>query len=47
MTSAARPLKVGLFLPVGEAMMGGATAGWGDLLAIARRAEDLARIIHE
>jgi probable F420-dependent oxidoreductase len=36
-----RPLKVGLFLPIGEAMMGGATAGWTDLLAIARRAEDL------
>ncbi|MDP8909228.1 MAG: LLM class flavin-dependent oxidoreductase [Chloroflexota bacterium] len=34
-----RPLKVGLFLPIGEAMMGGATAGWADLLLLARQAE--------
>ncbi|MBA2276296.1 MAG: LLM class flavin-dependent oxidoreductase [Chloroflexia bacterium] len=34
-----RPLKIGLFLPIGEAMMGGDTAGWADLLALARRAE--------
>lgn len=34
-------LKVGLFLPSGVAMQGGATAGWADLLALARRAEDL------
>jgi probable F420-dependent oxidoreductase len=33
--------KVGLFLPTGEAMMGGATAGWSDLLALACRAEEL------
>ena len=37
----ARILKVGLFLPSGTAMQGGATAGWADLLALARRAEEL------
>src|SRR4051794_5019078 len=37
----ARPLKVGLFLPTGHLMHGGATAHWLDLLALARRAEEL------
>jgi alkanesulfonate monooxygenase SsuD/methylene tetrahydromethanopterin reductase-like flavin-dependent oxidoreductase (luciferase family) len=36
-----RSPKVGLFLPTGEIMLGGATAGWRDLLELARRAEDL------
>ncbi len=36
-----RSPKVGLFLPLGEAMLGGTTAGWPDLLALARRAEEL------
>ena len=38
---AGRPLKVGLFLPSVEAMLGGATARWADLLAFALRAEEL------
>jgi probable F420-dependent oxidoreductase len=33
--------KVGLFMPTGELMAGGATAGWSQLLELARRAEDL------
>jgi probable F420-dependent oxidoreductase len=33
--------RVGLFLPTGEAMLGSATAGWPDLLDLARRAETL------
>lgn len=36
-----RSPKVGLFLPIGEIMLGGATAGWLDLLDFAHRAEDL------
>lgn len=36
-----RPLKVGLLLPIIEGTMAGETARWGDLLAIARRAEEL------
>jgi alkanesulfonate monooxygenase SsuD/methylene tetrahydromethanopterin reductase-like flavin-dependent oxidoreductase (luciferase family) len=36
-----RPLKVGLFLPVGETMLDGDTAGWADLLAMARLAEEV------
>ncbi len=36
-----RSPKVGLFLPTGELMAGGATAGWAELLNLARRAEDL------
>ena len=43
-TSAAargRPLKVGLLLPASEGTMAGDTARWPDLLAIARRAEEL------
>ena len=36
-----RSPKVGLFLPTGELMAGGATAGWSNLLDLARRAEDL------
>ena len=40
-TSSTRAPKVGLFLPAGESMLGGATARWDDLLALARRAEEL------
>ena len=36
-----RPLKVGLLLPVIEGTMAGETARWKDLVAIARRAEEL------
>ena len=36
-----RPLKVGLFLPFTERMMDGATPRWADLLALARRAEEV------
>ena len=36
-----RPLKVGLILPDTEREMGGATARWHDLAAMARLAEDL------
>ena len=36
-----RPLKVGLILPDTEREMGGATASWSDLAAMARMAEDL------
>jgi alkanesulfonate monooxygenase SsuD/methylene tetrahydromethanopterin reductase-like flavin-dependent oxidoreductase (luciferase family) len=36
-----RPLKVGLLLPIIEGLMEGDTARWTDVLAIARRAEDL------
>jgi probable F420-dependent oxidoreductase len=36
-----RSPEVGLFLPTGEIMLGGATAGWRDLLEFARRAEEL------
>ena len=39
--SSNRPLKVGLILPDTEREMGGATAGWSDLAAMARMAEDL------
>ena len=39
--SSKRSPKVGLFLPTGEIMLGGATAGWSQLLELARRAEDL------
>ncbi len=37
----ARPLKVGMLLPQIEGFMGGATARWPDLLALARRAEEV------
>lgn len=40
-TPATRTFKVGLFLPSGVASQGGDTAGWADLLALARRAEEL------
>src|SRR5918995_4487621 len=40
-TVSKRSPKVGLFLPTGELMAGGATASWSQLLEIARRAEDL------
>jgi alkanesulfonate monooxygenase SsuD/methylene tetrahydromethanopterin reductase-like flavin-dependent oxidoreductase (luciferase family) len=36
-----RPLKVGLVLPHLEEWMGGETARWSDLVAMARRAETL------
>jgi probable F420-dependent oxidoreductase len=36
-----RPLKVGVILPDTEREMGGATARWSDLAALARMAEDL------
>src|SRR5215212_9906588 len=36
-----RSPKVGLFLPTGERMAGGATVSWSELLELARRAEDL------
>ncbi|MEA2511838.1 MAG: hypothetical protein QOJ59_1325 [Thermomicrobiales bacterium] len=36
-----RPLKVGLILPDTEREMGGATARWSDLAAMAQRAEHL------
>jgi alkanesulfonate monooxygenase SsuD/methylene tetrahydromethanopterin reductase-like flavin-dependent oxidoreductase (luciferase family) len=36
-----RPLKVGLHLPQAEGMMDGATPRWGDILAMARLAEDV------
>lgn len=36
-----RPLKVGLLLPAIEGTMAGDTARWADLLAIARRAEEV------
>jgi alkanesulfonate monooxygenase SsuD/methylene tetrahydromethanopterin reductase-like flavin-dependent oxidoreductase (luciferase family) len=36
----ARPLKVGLLLPETEGQFNGATAGWADLLAMTRAAED-------
>jgi probable F420-dependent oxidoreductase len=39
--SSQQPLKVGLFLPVGETMLDGDTAGWADLLAMARLAEEV------
>jgi probable F420-dependent oxidoreductase len=35
----ARPLKIGLGLPDAEGQMAGGTARWGDLLAMAQRAE--------
>ena len=34
----ARPLKVGMMLPQAEGRYGGGTAGWADLLAMAKRA---------
>lgn len=36
-----RPLKVGLFLPHGERHMDGQTPRWTDILAMARRAEEV------
>jgi len=35
-----RPLKIGLYLPMAEGMMGGSTPRWNDILELARRAED-------
>ena len=39
--STMRSPKIGLMLPTGERMLGGGTACWDDLAALARRAEDL------
>src|SRR3954469_17109806 len=36
-----RPLKVGILLPHVEGRYGGATAGWAELPAMARRAEEV------
>lgn len=36
-----RPLKVGLYLPMAEGMMAGATPRWADMLAMAQRAEQV------
>jgi probable F420-dependent oxidoreductase len=38
---ATRRLKVGLHLPIGEGMLAHATPGWRDLVALARRAEEV------
>jgi probable F420-dependent oxidoreductase len=40
-TTSRPPLKVGLFLPVGETMLDGRTPRWAELLAVARLAEDV------
>jgi alkanesulfonate monooxygenase SsuD/methylene tetrahydromethanopterin reductase-like flavin-dependent oxidoreductase (luciferase family) len=40
-TSAPQRPKIGIFLPLAERQMGGATARWSDLLAMTRRAEEL------
>ena len=40
-TTSKRPLKVGIGLPDAEGQMAGGTARWGDLLAMARRAEEV------
>jgi alkanesulfonate monooxygenase SsuD/methylene tetrahydromethanopterin reductase-like flavin-dependent oxidoreductase (luciferase family) len=39
--SARRPLKVGILLPQVEGRYGGGTAGWAELLAMTRRAEEI------
>src|SRR3954451_22216569 len=36
-----RPLQIGLFLPTFEGSLGGATPRWADVLALARRAEEI------
>src|SRR4029078_11051733 len=36
-----RSLKVGLFLPVGETLLDGATPRWADIQAVAQLAEDV------
>lgn len=36
-----RPLRVGLYLPHGERHMDGKTPGWADIVAMARRAEEV------
>jgi alkanesulfonate monooxygenase SsuD/methylene tetrahydromethanopterin reductase-like flavin-dependent oxidoreductase (luciferase family) len=40
-TNGARPLKVGIMLPIIEGLMEGESARWSDILAIARKAEEL------
>ena len=40
-TTGTRRLKVGLHLPIGEGMLARGTARWRDLLALARRAEEV------
>jgi probable F420-dependent oxidoreductase len=37
----ARPLKVGMMLPQAEGRHGGGTAGWAEMLAMAKRAEEV------
>jgi len=37
----ARPLKIGVFLPIVEGQMDGVTPRWSDVLAMARRAEEI------
>jgi alkanesulfonate monooxygenase SsuD/methylene tetrahydromethanopterin reductase-like flavin-dependent oxidoreductase (luciferase family) len=39
--SSKRPLKIGIMLPESEREMAGATAGWPDFLAMAKRTEEL------
>ena len=41
MPETGRRLKVGILLPEGEGRMSGATATWGDLVSLARLAEDV------
>ncbi|HET9015280.1 MAG TPA: LLM class flavin-dependent oxidoreductase [Thermomicrobiaceae bacterium] len=36
-----RPLKIGVFLPTGEGLMGGATPRWSDIVGMARLAEEV------
>ena len=40
-TGKRRPVKVGLFLPTYELEMDGATPRWNDIVAMARRAEEV------
>jgi alkanesulfonate monooxygenase SsuD/methylene tetrahydromethanopterin reductase-like flavin-dependent oxidoreductase (luciferase family) len=41
MADQARPLKIGLYIPNGDGPMGNGVARWQDVLALARRAEDV------
>jgi alkanesulfonate monooxygenase SsuD/methylene tetrahydromethanopterin reductase-like flavin-dependent oxidoreductase (luciferase family) len=41
MSETGRTLKVGILLPEGEGRMSGATATWGDLVSLARLADDV------
>lgn len=40
-----RPLKVGIFLPFGEYMMGGQTPRWTDLMTLAQRAKEIKLVL--